>query len=274
MTDRPIIFSAPMVRALLDGRKTMTRRIVTPQNCEFGSIPGGKLTKLYWQHADWLKAWRDGNREYGYLHVPCHMQDDESCSICFERGWDTTTHRLYPKTKIGDRFFVRENIWQAASYPGTLPSGEPEPQSWCWGKLAHYDADGEPPNTPNRHYPSGLRNGAFSAPDPYANWIKRSCIHMPRWASRITLIVTTVKIQRLQDISAEDAIAEGLYWVSPTHGVKGIASTWHEDPRVSFAELFKSINGAEIWDQNPWVVATSFRVHNENIDAIPRAEAA
>ncbi|OWK23742.1 hypothetical protein AJ87_29455 [Rhizobium yanglingense] len=94
---------------------------------------------------------------------------------------------------------------------------------------------------------------------------------MPRWMSRLTLVVKAVKVERLHDISREDAIAEGLEWVTPTYGIAGIASTWNGDPRESYFALWDHINGAGAAAKNPWVVAYAYTVHHGNIDQIARA---
>jgi hypothetical protein len=102
---------------------------------------------------------------------------------------------------------------------------------------------------------------------------------MPRWASRLTLIVTGVKIERVQDISEEDAKAEGALW-HDGHGVGH--SGWRHNPndgvvfptcRGAFRRLWVCINGTEAWDENPYVVALTFRTIKANIDA-PEAKAA
>lgn len=110
---------------------------------------------------------------------------------------------------------------------------------------------------------------------------------MPRWASRLTLTVEGVKVERLQEISEEDAIAEGIarenvivdtkcyggvhheitadrYW----SGAAGDPDEGYEDGCEAFAALWRSIHGPDAWDANPWVAAISFTVHKCNIDAM------
>jgi hypothetical protein len=97
-------------------------------------------------------------------------------------------------------------------------------------------------------------------------------IHMPRWASRITLEVTAVKIERLQDISEEDAEAEGC------SGVLGpnpdFPDEWDPSPQEQFRDLWLDIHGPASWQANPWVVAVSFLPHLHNIDQLIAARAA
>jgi hypothetical protein len=80
---------------------------------------------------------------------------------------------------------------------------------------------------------------------------------MPRWASRITLKVTDVKVERLQDISEADAIAEGVECFDQGCSVEGLRGLY-DYPESAFAALWESINGEASWDANPWVVAYTF----------------
>lgn len=297
--DIPIIFSGPMVHALLEGRKTMTRRIVSLQNCEFGSISAGKLSKLFWEHAGWDKAWTDrgfpdahGVYTSGYLHVPCHDDDDptNACDLCDDRGWSTTSHRLRPKIQVGDHLWVRE----AVAHIDNSEFG----QDNYW----QYRAD-----TGGCCFPGDWPPETKDDPDR-PRW--RPSIHMPREASRLTLIVTSVKVKRLQDISREDAIAEGATMRPKCYGFRDQSDGWSmdwsavggfskyasdgpgplqerdicfADPRNAFGSFLNEIHGGPrwnmpgkpmpIWDVNPFVVAITFRVIKANIDA-PEARAA
>jgi hypothetical protein len=244
MADRPIIFSAPMVRALLDGRKTMTRRVLTPANAKFGSAP-----REFWAHADFAKARTDGVLSSGmYLHVPCHSDEDKNqnivgvdCFRCDEMGWSTTVHRLWPKVKAGDRFWVRESC-RAEELSSDNSDGvryladdawrqieDRQEAADQWIDLFHYRGN------------SGGNVGKIAPP-----------IHMPRWASRLTLTVTGVKVERLAEISEEDAMAEGMTGATPTS---------------QFADLWRALHGPDAWAANPWVCVVSFTVEKRNIDA-------
>lgn len=111
-----------------------------------------------------------------------------------------------------------------------------------------------------------FRATATEAEDAIHRW--RPAIHMPRWASRITLAVTDVRVQRLQDISEDDAKAEGVErlksgrgYYSVEHGKAAVHfGVYHDYAKEAFAELWNSINGATSWEANPWVWAISFRV--------------
>ena len=192
--ERPILFSGPMVRALLAGRKTQTRRVVRldGNSDDFGFVR-------------WQDGYPDGARPV--------------FDICGE-----VFSRRCPYGQAGDRLWVRET-WQCVS-PGPLRDwpgiGDQRPR-----KVSHlnrscvtiYRADGEMPGD-ERWQPS---------------------IHMPRWASRLTLEITGVRVERLHDISEADAIAEGC------------------DSADGFRELWGSINGDGAWDANPWVWVVVFR---------------
>jgi hypothetical protein len=242
MTETPILFSGPMIQALLreadqpGSGKTQTRRAISD-----------RLQERYGDYDDWCRA-------VGSAGIPTSRQ------------WEKEFYLDRVPYAVGDRLWCREAWWIATRYSyGTDPSGEelgPPPLASRQRDPVHYASDGDPPNCANRHYgETGLRNGAFAAPDPYAVWSKRPSIHMPRWASRLTLIVTDVRVQRLQDISEEDAMAEGP---DLDRGDGRLNPTY----RLAFSNLWDSINGPGAWARNDWVAAYSFTVHRANIDAL------
>lgn len=200
MTERPILFSAPMVRAILGDRKTQTRRIIKPQPFSDGYFEG--LVTLDC-------VWKDGEARFSATSV----------------GGGAICECIVPTSyAVADRLWVRE----AFSYSWVV-SDDPDRRHlmpvWYW-------ADGTPDS------------GSWSRPKP--------SIHMPRWASRITLEITDVRAQRLQDISEQDAIAEGC---RHHHDPDGDGQNVIEQ----FSYLWQSIHGPDSWAANPWVVALTFR---------------
>jgi len=192
MTDRPMTFFAPEVRALLDGRKTQTRRC-------------GKRDFL-----------RSGIME-----------------------WNGKEMQPLPAYAPGDRLWCRE----------ALSMGHAAGTPICH---ATYRADGADLDlTPS---------GAIAWAERQArNTI--SPIHMPRWASRLTLTVTDVRVQRVQEISEEDAISEGC----PSYYEEGRNPIRHS-ARDEFSYLWDRIHGFGAWERNDWVSAISFEVEQRNID--------
>ena len=227
MKGRPILFSGPMVRAISEGRKTHTRRIIKPQP---DTIRSGKP---------------------------------------FTVGGLPTSPIICPYGRPGDRLWVRENFWQAGDYHATYP--DDDQGAWFGSRRVFYSADGTPPNEPNNHYPNGLRNGKYSAAEPNRIWRSRPSIHMPRWASRITLEITDVRVEQLQDISEEDAKSEGIncyqfypddgwplcngYTHVPDDGECGL----HDTAVSAFGKLWESINSENSWSLNPWVWVVEFK---------------
>lgn len=194
MADKPIIFSAPMVRALLDRRKTQTRRII-------------KRTDL----------------------MECDGVEMRPIPI----GYAT-----------GNRLWVREAFWLCE---------ECGHRNMC--------ADGA-------NYSGFPDRGCCVSCDALLPRAKTSPIHMPRLASRLTLIVTDVRVQRLQEISEADAVAEGIDRHGDRFSGYGKASDQWMGAIDSFASLWNSIHGPEAWDANPWVVALTFTATPQNIDQI------
>jgi hypothetical protein len=237
MTDRPILFSAPMVRALLAGTKTQTRRIV-----KWGSV---------------------------------HMK---GCSpeVCGADGYDTVTDRAItrvawtPKTlamlvcpygQAGDRLWVRETFRSPSKHIVAYAAD---------GTCGAWMGDGDGGRMFHRHGqviidPSD--GGQFGVKKYGSRWVPS--IHMPRWASRITLEITGVRVERLQEISAADAIADGID-IAPHHpgmyeavladngkGSRIVCAV--DDPTEAYCALWNMINGSGAWAANPWVWVVEFK---------------
>jgi len=214
MTDRPILFSAPMVQAILreiynpGAGKTQTRRVLKPQ-------PSGDVYRFGWSVGQGA-TWADQNG--GYDKLPFWAGDKLWVREQWSGEW--AWHDWKPSTRVsgayGGEVYDRNTIW--------------------------YWADGNP---------------------EYGDWERpRPSIHMPRWASRITLDVTDVRVQRLQEIDEQDAKAEGY-----EHEIYATrASCW-------FRTLWDSLNADRGfgWSDNPWVVAITFRPHLCNIDQMEKA---
>lgn len=196
MNEKPILFSGPMVRSILEGKKTQTRRIVNPQ--PEGVAKEKDEDRIYpWPESK--TGWRMTNiHNNGNLHL--YSYKNINCKY----------------GKIGDRLWVREtfSIYRHPTSP-----------------VVHYRAD-------------------CGEDDKTLKW--KPSIFMPRWASRINLEVTGVRVERLQDISEEDAIKEGVYCAIETD--ENCTA-----PSECFKRLWESINGAESWKQNPWVWVVEFR---------------
>ena len=287
MTDHPMLFSAPMIRAERARIKTQTRRILTPKNTLFNGRSWTKLQKA--QKWDWENAFVDGGPSPAgnpgpYLHLPWLSGNDDP--------YEGTRHRIYPKIQPGDRIWVKETFALTRTTLDYETGGEQADYDWeedygpaqehldgdprfGLASSIYYRADGED-HHPSELYPCIGFRGEIRRP---ASIPWRPSIFMSRWASRITLLVKQVRIERLQDISAEDAIAEGIErhhsgWMPYStmfYEEDGITpANYHLDPRESYRSLWNMINGAGAWDENPWVIATTFEVVKTNIDKLPK----
>jgi hypothetical protein len=227
MTDCPILFSAPMIRALLAGNKTQTRRLIKIK-------PTGEIL-------DFVKI--GTNAKTGCPEF--EMKGASGQHIYIPQGKHCQTPLYTAPVAVGDRLWVRENF----KATGLLAFSKPSETRAC-GRFA-YQADAE--QMPR---------------DPMISW--RPSIHMPRWASRITLTVTDVRIQQLWKIDDADAIAEGIEDKGGGLGRIILANGDHSysTPSGCFLKLWESINGAASRKANPWVLAYSFTVHHQNIDRI------
>ena len=218
--ERPIIFSADMVNAILAGNKTQTRRVIKPQ-------PDGT----------WA---RDEN-------TGCHKMYPLDENVAGIPWWNIGGINGLPKCKygsIGDKLWVRENckaielesgedVIQYMSDMAIKPIDNTQESSDKWIDLHNY---------------SNKRGATVPS------------IYMPRWASRILLEITDIRVERLNDISEIDAIAEGIekhqtgLWLPCVE--KGKA---HIDPRLAYRDLWERINGDGSWSQNQFVFVIAFR---------------
>ena len=205
MTDRPIIFSGPMVRALIGGRKTQTRRLATSP----------------------LRRCVVGDRLYVRETAAAVELDDGQDGVCF----------------------AADGVFQ--------PIANSAAAAEAWG-IMHWYA---------RPADDDLRSQGKQVPS----------IHMPRWASRLTLIVQAVRVEPLPSISREDAIAEGLihkpgviepdWWMLPEPHHQGSFLS----PVAAYRWLWNDLHTGtgERWEDNPLVLALTFRVEHGNIDQVP-----
>ena len=223
--ERPILFSGPMVRAILDGHKTQTRRVIKPQPVE--GMVGGTMTDGNRGWFTWKYHECDVNTLPGILAAEC------------------------PYGQPGDRLWVREPFCVYARLPqcDSAPLGDVD--------IVEGPLGGKGPL--EEYWKCAYRADHI---DPGDGW--RSPLFMPRWASRITLEIVEVRAERLQDIIEEDAIAEAIDCWSGDGVGDGIRFHMGLDyPRLSrFARLWDSINEKRgySWQSNPWVRVVTFRV--------------
>ncbi len=237
MTDYPIIMSGPMVRALLEGRKSQTRR-------------------LAWRSTKWNPDIECKHGRY-------------ACPICDGAGVKPT---IWQKVKAGDRLWIRETHTFESSrdfewYDPPFNDGRPlrvhdDPDWGQYWDQAHYRATDPTPDL------------AYDDQDePGVRW--RPSIHMPRWASRITLAVDSTRVERLQEISIHDAAQEGMHSVMEqrTWWYNGVSHVRTDGgPKrfptsvAAYHALWDHLHGPDSWQANPEVVAIGFTPRLCNID--------
>jgi hypothetical protein len=241
--ERPILFSGPMVRAILDGKKTQTRRVVNPQPvlnldtddvAEIGS-PESLVLGYFSGSTPYRWSAKDGSPE----ETPC------------------------PYGIPSDRLWVRETWATGKALDGKSPkkiatscldAGYAKPWAPIW-----YEADGSRPDNETANTFEGKGKS-------------RPSIFMPRWASRILLDVVDVRVERLNDISEMDARAEGISQVTfiPDDGFPPSLgymvgkddgkSPLHTSAKECFKKLWDDINGERApWSSNPWVWVVTFK---------------
>lgn len=204
MKERPIIFNTEMVKAVLSGNKTQTRRVIK-----------------------------------NYDHYACLTGD---CPHDKQIECDRVMREMSPYGQAGNRLWVRETFYEAFK--------KTEDSSGCI-YLADY----------------GFDIGLVSYEEAKHSWSWRPSIHMPRWGSRINLEIINVKVEQIQNISEDDAKAEGVKW---NQKVEHILWDWgykrgiklSNDSLVNFYDLWDSINEKRGygWSKNPWVWVVEFKV--------------
>lgn len=206
MTERGMIFNAEMVRAILDGRKTQTRRIMAPQ-------PADDIERCIFPNPEAI-GWKSSLRH---------------------KHGSTTAHFCH-YGKPGDRIWVRETFQGPLFDYDLMDSYCKDPTPFEKPEFCVYKADGVP--APE-----------FYDADDELHCCWRPSIHMPRWASRILLEITGVRVERLKSISDGDAIREGCSTADMKSG-DCVADV--------FARLWASIYGSDSWNANPWVWVIEF----------------
>lgn len=231
MKQTGLMFKGELVRAILEGRKTQTRRVMKPQPAT-------------------VERWKHGEPTLETSANWTVMRDASG------KGWSNCGPFRCPYGKTGDLIYVRENFYQDGQ--------------WCL-------RTGCEPDDPNGRFWSGSSRILFAADcggnlpppmDSMSTWRSRPSIHMPKWAARIWLEIAGVRVERLQDISNEDALAEGVNRIS--HGREGyfysaIRNDQHPKnwcyPDDAFRELWDSTGGD--WSANPWVWVIDFKRTNK-----------
>lgn len=211
MKERPILFSTPMVQAILAGNKTQTRRIVKPQPIVCDDARGGH----YWP----------SNAVQSMVHVEKELQD-------YDGIWRGLIDDCNPFGGVGDQLWVRETF-----------------------RL--YDSD----ECPHADFPCGCpRNGTplYKASHDCGDGEKwKPSIHMPRKAARLFLEIINIRIERLNDITLEDAKAEGFdYSTHPS----AIEMGYSIGAKTNFRITWEQVYGQNEWNKNPWVWVVEFKV--------------
>ena len=203
MKEHPILFSTDMVKAILEGRKTMTRRVIKPQptdaGLEFATACEGEFS-----------AWQDDG-----LNLDEHSEDGGPCQ------------RICPYGQVGDRLWVRETFVLTNYQTPVYRADFKDVNGYYWSSIASDPKD--------------------------VKW--KPSIYMPRWASRINLEITEIRVERVQEIRGWDCISEGCPKIEAS---TGLARQW-------FTTLWDSLNAKRGygWESNPWVWVISFKRTDE-----------
>jgi len=211
VVSRPILFSAPMVQALLEGRKTQTRRVLKqePEQC---GLPIGTMC----------------------------IEGEANNKVTVG---NVITNQRCPYGKVGDLLWVRENFAFNKEFDKYKPREVDDDES------VKYMADGEWIHRSD-YYVINLGK-------------TRPNIFMPKWASRITLEITNIRVERLQDVSESDANAESDITPEIAYAQNGVRAG-----ALNYGALWEEINGEGSWDKNPWVWVLEFEVYKCNFQEL------
>lgn len=260
-TVKPILFSAPMIQAILEGRKKQTRRIIkNPSKIESDdNFEVVERCHLITAKSGLRKI--DVGNPYLWPEIYDHHRKDKEV--------DNYIHLDCPYGQTGGALWVRETF-----------SITHQSQGHEYPEVEIEDADFIPKNC----------EGAYWKPCYHADWTRdetvedrgfkwRPSIHMPRWINRITLEIKDIRVERLQDISEEDAEAESIVQFA-NKGYAHYGAILVDRNRIfqtdiefvgdtaveAFRLLWQSINGSDSWNKNPWVWIVEFEAHQCNID--------
>jgi hypothetical protein len=276
MKETPILMSAPMVRAILAGTKTVTRRIVNLGRLQIrlprvvrsdalaGLLPGGPMkagpgvVKAHIAKFGAMSAVADDGKQLGVkpgeFHFECPYADGDTHLGNY--GEDKSRWTIVPKDS---RLWVREEHYRFGFWSRTGTKTKTGREKWAF--IAENE---EVRFTP----PPSFRKGRHHKDPATSAWHKRLARFMPRRFSRITLEIISVRVERLQEISEADAWAEGCRQGEPHDNGGGFFPA--EEPinggvigwdcaRDWYADLWEAINGEGSWDANPWVWVIEFR---------------
>jgi len=238
MKEGPVLFKGEMVRAILEGRKTQTRRAVKvqppPECIEISNCGGGEFDMLHY-----VAMGRTQRGHIGFIKCPYGKPGD--------RLWVKESHFLLGRWEMNGKTKTGKDKWRFFPFQ-------------AGGVLF-------PENKPKTVRPNTYRRNG---------WYKRNSLFMPRWASRITLEITGIRVERLDRISDDDALAEGILeencivgchcaggYHQEVMGVRYFHENGNEEGYESaddaYKDLWESINGPGSWDANPWVWVIEFK---------------
>ena len=264
MKEHGKLFNTAMVQAFLEGRKNQTRRVVDAHN---SLVDGSGMSKKRWEAA----AFDLANATIDNGPSPAGNPGPYLKAACAEG----TTHRIYSRVQPGDRIWVKEGYAEEhplaiqegrysqpgfAGIPGPPPvkyrtiyraDGEPL-QIWrCHAGHPYYTTEG-PATSHDAGFPTVMSNYTRAA-GVGIHWMPS--MFMPRWAARLVFDVVSVRLERLQSISREDALAEGVKGGPSTRSYEMTDLSYASPEIRRFHSLWESINGPESWQSNPpvWI---------------------